>query len=1052
MNLIDLSLKKPVTVVVAVILIILFGLVALSKLPYKLTPDVVQPEIGVTTIWPGATPSEIERDIIDKQEEQLKSTPGLISYEATASDNLANITLTFEVATDMNKALLEVSNKLNQVDSYPVNVDQPIISSAGANASPVIWMGFVTNEGNTKDIDTYATYLETEIKEQLERVKGVASLFISGGTEDQMHIKLFPERLAAYGLTIDQVARAIQNENIDTAAGTVDIDRRTYRVRTTARFTSVESLNQMVLFNDGQRSIRLHDVATVSKGYEKIKSNILTGTEQGLKKALIYGIRVDPSANVVEMTNRVEKTVAYLNENVLPDKNIHLEWYYDQRQYIQGAIDLVQQNIMIGGLLAIIILLLFLRSFSATAVVTMAIPISIIATFIVLNIMDRTLNTISLAGISFAVGMLLDSAIVVLENIDRHRKMGKQFFEAAHDGAMEVWGALIASVLTTIAVFLPVIFLHSEAGQLFKDIAISVTAAITFSLFVSIAVIPMLWTQLMKLTVKEQGLSKKELIEKHQHESKLVTLGAKVNTFFMNVVNWSLKKRANQFITIISMALVSIFTIWVLFPKMEYLPQGNQNLILNILIPPPGLSIKDSKEIGYELHESIKQHYSDTEIDGIPPVQRTFFVAAGDFIIQGMISKEEQRATEYIPLMMPLVNSFPGIFGITLQSGVFEQGIGEGRSIDIDISGENIETLANIGGMLFGTLSGSMKGAQIRPVPSIELLFPEAHLIPDRSALASVGMNSNNFGFAADVLLDGRKISEYVEDGKKSIDMILKSQDDHINSPETLYMTQVATQKAGLVPMSELSKLVHTTGITKIRHVDGTRTITLQVTPPVNMTLEEAVDTLEATLDGMRQQGMFKGAKVKLAGTADKLAETVDSMKWNLLFALVIIYLLMSSLFGNFLYPLVIMFTVPMAAAGGFIGLSLTNNFISPQPLDILTMLGFIILIGIVVNNAILIVHQTLNNIRYNGMENKEAIVEATRSRLRPIFMSSMTSIFGMLPLVLIPGPGSEFYRGLGSVITGGLAFSMFFTIFVTPSLMYFAIGIEKFRKTKKEA
>ncbi|WP_309496266.1 efflux RND transporter permease subunit [Sulfurovum sp.] len=1049
MNIIDLSIKKPVSILVGVILILMFGAVALKTLPYQLTPSVTQPEIGVRTIWPGATPNEVERDIIDKQEEQLKSTPNLVSYEATASDNLGEITLTFSIGTDMNKALLEVSNKLNQVESYPENVLQPVIASAGSNASPVIWMGFATNEENTKDIDTYKTYLENDIKEQFERLEGVASVFIPGGTEEQMHIKLFPERLAAYGLSIDQVAQAIQNENRDTAAGTVDIDRRTYRVRTKARFTSIQSLEQMVLFNDGQRSIRLLDVATVSRGYEKVVANILSGTAKGLQKSLVYGIRVDPDANVVDTTDRVEAVVTYLNASVLPAKNIHLKWFYDQREYIQGAIDLVQQNILIGGILAIIVLLLFLRSLSSTTVVAMAIPVSIVSTFIVLNIMDRSLNTISLAGISFAVGMLLDSAIVVLENIDRHRKMGKGFFDAAHDGTMEVWGALIASALTTIAVFLPVILLESEAGQLFKDIAIAVTAAIIFSLFVSISVIPMLWTQLMKYTSKEHQLSSEELTVKHQHESILMTLGGKVNNFFMRIVNWSLKHRRNQFTTIISMALISVVTIWMLFPKMEYLPQGNQNLILNILIPPPGLSVEESKEVGHGLYEYMKPHYEE-EVKGIPPIKHTFYVAAGDFIIQGMISKEEQRAREYIPFMMPAVNSYPGIFGLTLQSGVFEQGIGEGRSVDIDISGENIETLANIGGMLFGALSQQMIGAQIRPVPSIELLFPEAHLFPDRNALASVGLNSSSFGFAADVLLDGRKISEYTEEGKKSIDLILKSYDEQINSPEALYMTQVATPAAGLVPMSELSSLEHTTGITKIRHVGGKRTITLQVTPPISMTLEEAVERLDGTLNKMREGGMFKGAEVTLAGNADKLVETVNSMKWSLLFALVIIYLLMSALFGNFIYPLVIMFTVPMAMAGGFIGLELTNKFLSPQPLDVLTMLGFMILIGIVVNNAILIVYQSLNNVRYHAMEYKESIIEATHSRLRPIFMSSMTSIFGMLPLVLVPGPGSEFYRGLGSVITGGLAFSMFFTIFVTPALMYFAIKFEKLNTTKE--
>lgn len=1047
MNLIDLSIKKPVNIIVGVILILMFGFVALTQLPYQLTPNVVQPEIGVRTIWPGATPSEVERDIIDKQEEMLKSTPDLVAYEATASDNLAEITLTFSVGTDMNKALLEVSNKLNQVESYPENVQQPVIASAGANASPVIWMGFIANEGNNRDIDTYKTYLENEVKEQLERVKGVASIFIPGGTEEQLHVKLSPEKLAAYGLTIERVAAAIQAENRDTAAGTVDIDRRTYRVRTTARFDSIKKLEQMVVFQDSTRTVRLNDIATVGKGYEKVVANILVATKKGINKALIYGIRVDPGANVVETTNRVEAVVKHLNENILPAKNIHLEWFYDQRDYIKGAIELVQQNIAVGGVLAIIVLMLFLRSFSSTTVVALAIPISIISTFIILNAMDRSLNTISLAGISFAVGMLLDSAIVVLENIDRHRKMGKHFFEAAHDGTMEVWGALIASALTTIAVFLPVIFLESEAGQLFKDIAIAVTAAISFSLFVSISVIPMLWTQLMKFSSNEQS----EEAQKQAHESLLVLFGRKVNNFFMDVVAWALHSRTNQFVTVFGMGAASIVTIFMLFPKMEYLPQGNQNLVLNILIPPPGLSEKEGKSVGYGLYEYMKPHYKD-EVNGIPQIKRSFFISSGDLMIQGMISESEQRAAEYIPFMMPAVNSFPGIFGITLQRGVFEQGIGEGRSIDIDISGDKIETLAKVGGILFGAIRQNMQGAQVRPVPSIELLFPEARLIPDRNMLTAVGMNSTGFGFAADVLMDGRKISEYVEEGQKSIDLILKSQDEQIDSPEALYMTQIATPNAGLVPLSSLSQLIYTTGITKIRHVGGKRTITLQVTPPMTMTLEEAVEVLEgAMLSGMRTQGMFKGTDVKLAGQADKLMETVNSMKWNLLFALVIIYLLMSALFGNFIYPLVIMFTVPMAAAGGFIGLGLTNMFIAPQPLDILTMLGFIILIGIVVNNAILIVHQSLNNFRYHGMVYKEAIIEATRSRLRPIFMSSMTSIFGMLPLVLVPGPGSEFYRGLGSVITGGLGFSMFFTIFVTPALMYFAIVMEKTDTLKDE-
>lgn len=1046
MNIIELSIKKPVVVIVGVALILMFGLVALANLPYMLTPNVVQPTIGVNTIWPGATPDEIEREIVQKQEEQLKSTPDLVSYESTSSDNMAEIKLTFKIGTDMSKVLLEVSNKLNQVENYPQNVQKPIIASSGAEASPVIWMGFITTNGNQKDIDTYKTYIDDEINEQLERVKGVSSIMMPGGTKEQINIILTPQKLAAYNLTIDAVAAAISAENQDTSAGTIDIDRRTYRIRTTARFTSLEQLQKMVLFHDGYRTIYLSDVASIEKGYEKVQANILVASKNGAAKSLMYGISVDPLANVIETTDRVEEVVNYLNKEVLSKHDIQIDWFYDQRAYIQGAIDLVKQNIILGAILAIIVLLLFLRSISATAAVTLAIPISIVATFMILSLMDRSINTISLAGISFAVGMLIDSAIVVIENIERHKSMGKDYFQAAFDGSTEVWGALIASTLTTIAVFLPVIFLESEAGQLFKDIAIAVTAAITFSLFVSISVIPMLWTQLMKFSKKEPSTESKV-----EHTSLLVSIGGKINGLFMYVVIWSLKTKTNQFVTIIGMGIASLITIWMLFPKMEYLPQGNQNLVMNILIPPPGLSEAESKRIGNELYEQMKVHYGDEEVNGIPPINRSFFISAGDMIIQGIISKEEERASEYVPYMMPLVNSFAGIFGISLQRGVFEEGIGEGRNVNIDISGADIEELVKTAGIVLGTISQKIPGSQTKPVPSLEILFPEVRIIPDREALAAVGLSSSSFGFASDVLMDGRKISEYAKQGAKSIDIILKAENSLVDSPEALFQTQLSTPKAGLVPITKLAQFEYTTGITKIRHVEGKRTITLQVTPPTSMTLEEAVQTVDKdVISKLKKQGIFKNTQVRLAGKADKLSETISSMTLNLLFALAIIYLLMSALFGNFFYPFVVMFTVPMAAAGGFIGLSLTNKFISPQPLDVLTMLGFIILIGIVVNNAILIVYQSLNNVRDNDMDYKEAVVEATRSRLRPIFMSSMTSVFGMLPLVLAPGPGSEFYRGLGSVITGGLAFSMFFTIFVTPALMYFAIRFEKLTKKKE--
>jgi HAE1 family hydrophobic/amphiphilic exporter-1 len=704
-----------------------------------------------------------------------------------------------------------------------------------------------------------------------------------------------------------------------------------------------------------------------------------------------------------------------------------------------GSVDLVQQNIMIGGILAIIILITFLRSVSPTAVVSVAIPISVIGTFIVLEILGRSLNTISLAGISFAVGMLVDSAIVVLENIDRHRKNGESISEAAYKGTSEVWGALIASASTTIAVFLPIVFLQDEAGQLFKDIAIAVTAAVSFSLFVSIAVIPMLWKKFASFSKKEP-----------KDAGKIAQFGHRMVELIMSIVEVSLKNTQTKIVTILSLAIFSTGTIFLLFPKLDYLPQGNKNLIFNILITPPGLSYQERYDMGAYLMQQIEPHIN-TDVGNVPGLSRAFFVSFGDFNLFGGTSMHEDRAKELIPMFQPIINSMPSIFGVSIQSGVFEDGVGEGNTVDIDISGESIKDIANVGAQLFGATMQTIQGSQVRPVPSVELLYPEIRIYPNADALKSLNMSSQEFGVNIDVLMSGAKIGEFEEDGKKKIDLVLKGNDNLIKTPQDIMEAQIALSNSRVVPVSSLSNYESTTGISEIRHYNGKRTITLQVTPPVGMTIDEAMKMIGGMLQGMKAQNMIPpSVEIGISGTADKLSETIGMLTNNFILALIIVYLLMAALFGNFLYPIVIMFTVPLATAGGFIGLWLTNAFISPQPLDVLTMLGFIILVGIVVNNAILIVHQSLNYIQNEGMEHKSAVIEATKTRIRPIYMSSLTSIFGMLPLVLIPGPGSEFYRGLGSVITGGLAFSTIFTIFVTPALLMFFIKLEQ-RVGKKQ-
>ena len=1032
MNVVKFSIEKPVTVIVGVILIILFGIIGLKRMPYQLSPTVIEPEISVTTTWSGATPYEVEREIIEEQEKVLKGIPRLVEMESASSNSRGSITLRFSIGTDPDDALLRVSNKLNEVPSYPENVDKPVITATGASTSPVIWMVLKTIEDNRQSPYQYRTYFENNIRQYLERTTGVADLFIGGGIEKEMHIIVQPEKLAAFGLTISELIDILRAENMNISAGIMGVGRRDYRIRAVGEFKSADDIEDIVIRSTGQQRIRVSDLATVEFGYEKLTTAMMHLGQEGIA----IGIKPEPGANILELTDRLEAVVKRLNTEKLASAKIKLEWVYDQRPYIRGAIKLVRQNILIGGILAIIVLLVFLRNFISTLVVATAIPISIIGTFIFMYLMDRNLNVVSLAGIAFAVGMLIDSAIVVLENIDRHCNMGKPAFQAAYDGAREVWGAILASTLTTIAVFLPVIFVEQEAGQLFRDIAIAVTVAVGLSLFVSVSVIPMLSRRLFELTGSKDTCQTPTRIGSDT--------GSRLVKAIMGLVKRVTQNWMTQITTVLIFSSVSILGTWMLLPKAEYLPQGNRNLVINLLIPPPGLSYDERKAIGEHIYR-INAPYFGKDHNGFPGIQNMFYVGAERIMLFGATSTHEQRAGEMLPLFRRTIFSIPGMFGVSTQAGVFQTSLGRGRTIEVNISGDDLNRIVQVAGAMYGAIMKEIPQSQIRPVPSLELLFPEARLVPLRDRLKAVDMTARDFGVSLDVLMDGRDIGDFKQEGQKKIDLIVKASEADIHSPEKLYHSMIAIPGGRIVPISSLSKLERTAGITQIRHLERQRTITLQVTPPFSIPLQEAMETITTrVIQPLAGQDLLQGTDVRQSGVADKLTETRQILQWDFILAAIIAYLLMSALFGNFIYPLIIMFTLPLAAVGGLLGLKLVNWFIAPQPFDILTMLGFIILVGVVVNNAILIVHQALNNVRLNDMAYREAVLASTRTRLRPIYMSAATSIFGMLPLVLIPGPGSEFYRGLGSVVLGGLAISTIFTVFVIPALLMFAIKMER--------
>ena len=1062
MNVIQFAIRYPITTTVAVILVVLFGLVSLTKLPIQLTPDVSKPKITIQTRWPGASPKEVEREIVDKQEEQLKGVEGLEKMFGESSYDSGEIILRFPAGTNTETALLRVSNRLNQVKKYPDEVDEPVISSADTRGSAMGWFIFEPLEGNPVAIDTLRDFAEDVIKARFERIPGVAASNVYGGRERELRVLVDPLKLAIRSLTVLDLAQALDQENRDYSAGDFDEGKRAYVVRTTGEYQSPEDVGNVIIARRDGAPVYVRDIATVSIAYKKPAHVV---REMGRNSIAVNAIR-ETGANTLDTMQELREAVQELNDEILQRRSFKLFQVYDETDYIYSSINLVQKNLVIGSILAVTILFLFLRTASTTFVVGLAIPVSIMGTFIALWVLDRNVNVISLAGMTLAGGMLVDNSIVVLENIYRHRESGKSLWQAAYDGTVEVWGAVLASTLTTIAVFVPIVFIEEQAGQLFRDIAIAISAGVGLSLLVSITVIPCLSARI--LTTTNRGRRRSFAGSKLPAED-VVDRGArpagrkkKTADRIGDFVYWMCGSVGWRVVIVFGLTAFALGIITQLLPKAEYLPSGNRNLIFGVVLPPPGYNTEKYVRLGESIETVLAPHWDaepgspeEAALDG-PSIRNFFYVARGRGVFMGGRTNDDAQIRDLIPVFRRAMADIPGIIGIVTQSSLFQRGLGEGRNIDIEITGPDLDKLLALGGRIFGQIQAILPGAQVRPKPSLDMGSPEVRVHLRRDRAADVQMTNQALGFTIDVLVDGAKASDYQFEGDE-IDLTIRGIDQYADRTQDLGNLPIFTPGGRLTTVGDIADIRLVAGPEQINHIERERAITIQVIPPSQIPLETAMELIERqVVHPIEETGnLGRLYNIHLAGTADDLTKTYDALKYNLLMAVLITYLLMAALFESFLYPLVIIFSVPLAAAGGLLGLSVVNRVIAYQPMDVLTMLGFIILIGVVVNNAILVVHQALNFMdpqRLNlwapgedqaasGMPAREAIAESVRSRVRPIMMSMLTTTFGLLPLVLASGAGSELYRGIGSVVLGGLMLSTMFTLLLVPAIFSLMMG-----------
>lgn len=1001
MGLTKLSLSNPVAVIAAVLMVLLMGSIGLTNLPVQMIPDVQRSFIQITTGWRTAAPEEIESEIIEPQEDMLRGLPGLEKMESSATRGNGSINLMFTVETDLERALIEVINRLNQVSRYPADVTEPrIFAGQDSFGTAIAWFSMTHADDNPRPMASYSDFVREVVQARIERVPGISNSNAYGGRNNEVRITFDPYEAAALGIEIPTLAQLTGNHN-DTSGGFSEVGRRQYTLRYAGQY-ELQDFGEMVLAWRGGNPVRLRDIAQVDVVMRDSSGFML----QNGRDSIAFNAQVEKGVNVLEVMENLKEAVAELQEGPLAREGLIIEQVYDESVYIEDSIAMLRTNLLLGIALAIFILWWFMRRLRATSVVALAIPISLFTAFLVMQATGRTLNMISLAGLAFATGMVLDAAIVVLENIIRLREKGEDAESAASKGASQVWGALLASTATTVVIFVPIMFLRDVSGQLFSDLALVISVAVTASLLIAVTVIP--------------TAASKWIRDSNQGDLHSETWD-KLTSRIMKLTDSDRRRKS----LIAGLFLGATTLTWALLPPADYLPKGEQGWIFAFILMPPGQSVTaGQEEFANVVIDRLDPYFDD---DAELQLENYFMGMFGSSAFAGGRMVDSSDSNAFIQkLNSEILSGFPDTMAFASQWGIFDR-VGGGGTIELNIQSRDMDAMLAAGRAGLGLVAQHLPGAQARPIPGVDIAEPELRLIPDERRITEAGWSRQEMSTVVRALGDGVYVGDYF-DGDRRLDIVLRSPE--WSSPEQLASTPLATPLGGIQPLDQLLSLERTAGPNQIRRVDRRRALTLDITPPQGMSLEESIAILKENVEPALMSFLPEDGEVSYYGSADDLNIALASMARSFTLAIIVLYLLMSGLFRSFVDSLLVIAALPLATVGGVALLRIMG-----LPMDLLTMIGFITLLGLVVNNAILLVHQTRTAER-EGTDRRSSVEQAIRRRLRPILMSTMTSLFGMLPLLLIPGPGSEVYQGLAAVIVGGMAVSTMFTLVFLPSLL----------------
>lgn len=1002
MKLSHISIQRPVLAIVMSLAIVLFGVISFTQLPVREYPDIDPPIISVVSLYRGASSSVVETEITDQLEEQFATLEGVKTITSSSREGGSVITIEFELNVDVNEAANDVRDRVSRIrGTLPQEIEDPIISKVDANAQAIVWLALSSTDHSTLELSDFG---DRVLKEKIQRMPGVGSVIIGGERRYAMRVWLDPLRMAAHRLTTYDIEAALRNENAEIPGGRVEGERREFAVRTRGELSKPEEFGAIIVSQKGNDIVRLRDVADVQVGAEDER----TVARWNGQPAVGLGIVKQSKASTVDVAEEVRASLPELSK-LLP-QGMKLDVAYDSSEFIVDSISEVRETLIIALILVVLVVLAFLKSFRATIIPSLAIPISIIGALAAVYFAGFTINILTLLGFVLAIGLVVDDAIVVLENIYRHMEMGKSRWQAAIDGSKEIGFAVVSTTIALVAVFVPLAFLSGNVGRLFNEFGIAVAVAVLISGFVALTLTPMLSSQILRPL---HGTSKSWA--SHTFDVFFENL----NKFYDRLLRGALRYS----LLMITGAVVILLSGYVLFKFLpsELVPTEDRGVGFGIVIAPEGATLEYTDNYVREIEKVL---LALPEREGLFTATGLGFGGPGSvtnsFMFLNMKSRgdREKSQQQVVQELFPRLMAIPGVLAFVINPPSLGADFSS-NPIEYVLQGDSYDELNNAVNTMMG--EASKLGYLLNLDSDLRLNKPQLDIHIDRERSSGLGVSVADIGSTLETFLGGRVVTDFKR-GTKQYDVVLQVKPEARSTPDAIQNLYIRS-KSGLVQLANVVNVEKTVAPKELNHYNRIRSTTISASLVPGVTLGQALDDL----DRIAQEKLPPGIKREYAGQSLEYKTSSSALYFMFLLAIIFIYLVLSAQFESFIHPFTILLSVPLAVFGALLTL-----FVFGESLNIYSQIGLIMLIGLVTKNSILIV-EFANQQQEKGMSLIEAVVEAATIRLRPILMTSFATIFGILPIAIGLGAGAESRRPLGLVVVGGMLFSTFLTLVIVP-------------------